>query len=151
MPDVRFLVDLAQAGNVVSEGTPCLDCNGTGIYLNPTTTVDEVLGCLTCRGTGEAPAVTTEGTPVKPGEPTTFYVTFGQKYRHEMHPTCEVAHPDGYVEVVAWNEMRARALVIHHLGAKWSHMYTDEPDLATFPRGAIARITEHGMDCWHHD
>jgi hypothetical protein len=75
-----------------------------------------------------------------------FYVTFGQQYLRELHPTCEVAHPDGYVEVVAWNELRARALTVHHLGTAWSFMYDDEPDLATFPLGVIARITEDGMD-----
>ena len=39
---------------------------------------------------------------------TTFYVTFGQQYPREPHPTFGKAHRDGWVEIEADDEMAAR-------------------------------------------
>jgi hypothetical protein len=50
----------------------------------------------------------------------TFYVTFGQQYRHEAHPTFPKAHPDGWVTVVAADELAARSLAVERLGTAWS-------------------------------
>lgn len=55
----------------------------------------------------------------------TFYVTFGQKYAREPHPTLAAAHPDAWVEVDADSEMEARQLVFRALWSKWAFMYAE--------------------------
>jgi hypothetical protein len=68
-----------------------------------------------------------------------YFVTFGQKYRTEEHPTLKEAHPDGVVEVPAINSDVAREIVVDKLGDKWCAIYSeDEIDLNHYPRGVIA-------------
>lgn len=71
----------------------------------------------------------------------TFYVTFGQKYREEIHP--QGAHPDGWTEVHADSELDARRKVVEHYGTKWAFLY-DESDFQRqrqhYPLGCIERI-----------
>jgi hypothetical protein len=69
-----------------------------------------------------------------------FYVTFGQQYHHEPHPTFPKAHPDGWVTVVAADELAARRLAVEWLGTAWSSIYDEEPDLALFRLGELHRI-----------
>lgn len=70
-----------------------------------------------------------------------FYITFGQKYRTEPHPTFDKADPDGVLEVEADNADEAREKVVAKLGEFWSFIYpADELDLDNFPLGVIASI-----------
>ena len=41
-----------------------------------------------------------------------YYLTFGQKYRREPHPSGLSVHPDGYVEIIASSFEEARATAI---------------------------------------
>jgi hypothetical protein len=70
----------------------------------------------------------------------TFYVTFGQQYCREPHPTLPTAHPDGWVTVVAADELAARRLAVEWLGTAWSSIYDEEPDRALFRLGELHRI-----------
>lgn len=70
-----------------------------------------------------------------------FYVTFGQRYSRERHPSLPAAHPDGWVVVVAPNMDAARHYAHLRLGSHWSGIYDAEdhnPDL--YPLGELARI-----------
>lgn len=72
----------------------------------------------------------------------TYFVTFGQQYRHEPHPVLRSAHPDGWFEVRgAVDEMEARVVVAALLGTAWSFIYTaaDFPR-RLFPRGCVATL-----------
>ena len=65
-----------------------------------------------------------------------FYVTFGQKYALEPHPKLTGANPDNWVEVEAWGEMAARAIVHEHLGCHWAALY-DESKWAKIRKGVF--------------
>jgi len=69
-----------------------------------------------------------------------YFVTFGQQYKREPHPTFGKAHPDGWLTVVAPDELTARDTVIGWLGTAWSFIYDEQPDLGWFPRGELHRI-----------
>lgn len=71
----------------------------------------------------------------------TFYVTFGQKYRHEPHPVLPEAHPDGYLAIEADTEEQARAKAFELTGGKFAFMYQTEPERAFYPLGEIDRVT----------
>lgn len=89
---------------------------------------------------------------------TTFYVTFNLKWATEQHPRFKDAHPEGWLEVEAPNELTARLLTIEHIGRAWAFIY-DERTWANvnehlanpmgaplFPRGCLGRISaEHGL------
>lgn len=69
-----------------------------------------------------------------------FYVTFGQKYREEPHPTHgELIHPDGYVVIHAEDYGKARRIAFTAFGDAWASCYHD---LITdyFPRGVLFEI-----------
>lgn len=70
----------------------------------------------------------------------TFYVTFGQQYPREPHPTFPAAHHDGWIEVQAEDETVARGYVVGRLGQQWSGIYNDGDDLGRhlYPLGALA-------------
>jgi hypothetical protein len=81
-----------------------------------------------------------------------FYVTFGQRYAREEHPSFPEAHPDGWVEVIADTEYAARVLTKKRLGTAWSHMYTEkiwkkyeenENSFARFPRGSLGTFRDN--------
>ena len=55
-----------------------------------------------------------------------YFVTFGQKYAREPHPTFPGAHPDGVLKVVAEDEADARRLVFDTIGRFWAFMYDEE-------------------------
>lgn len=73
----------------------------------------------------------------------TFYVTFGQRYRHEPHPY--MGHPDGWTEVQAPDYDQARSKVIHRYGNQWACLY-DEEDFKRpgykemYPKGRLELI-----------
>lgn len=79
-----------------------------------------------------------------------FYVTFGQKYRHEPHPMFKDAHPEGWVRVEAVDEYEARNLIASCIGPVWSFIYDERrfnPEAAKmrwYPKGELASITEAG-------
>jgi hypothetical protein len=52
-----------------------------------------------------------------------FRFTFGQKYYEESHP-CEYAHPNGFITVVAKDEMAARAYFIKRFGETYCSIFT---------------------------
>lgn len=70
-----------------------------------------------------------------------FYFTFGQRYRHEPHPTVgHLAHPDGWFTVEADDEIRARLKMIEACGQHWSGCYDKEPDRQLYKLGEIIKI-----------
>jgi hypothetical protein len=73
----------------------------------------------------------------------TFYVTFGQRYRREPHPSGHLIHPDSYVKVEArgWREAEARVLEV--FGQHYAFLYDEagfKPEL--FPRGEAGVLSE---------
>ena len=54
-----------------------------------------------------------------------FRFTFGVKYFYENHP-CEYVHPQGYITIVASNEMEARLWFIRNFGNKFCSVHTPE-------------------------
>lgn len=69
-----------------------------------------------------------------------FYVTFGQRYRYEPHPSGLPVDPDGVMEIEAESKEAAhtKAMDIFEGGF---HRLLDEDDWATakhyFPKGII--------------
>jgi hypothetical protein len=62
----------------------------------------------------------------------TFYVTFGQQYPREPHPTFGGAHRDGVVVLRAISMDEARTRAVNVLGTAWSGIY-EEGDQAWAP------------------
>lgn len=82
----------------------------------------------------------TEGIQKKP-----FYFTFGQRYRREEHPSYPLAHPDGYVTIVANNWEAARQKAVELFTAKEGLLFSMQYDDSNFndeyyPRGEIERF-----------
>ncbi len=70
-----------------------------------------------------------------------FYVTFGQRYRHEPHPSGYPIHPDGVVRVRAESEEEARGKTFEAFGGKWSFVYVEEEfEPEWYPRGELFSI-----------
>lgn len=70
-----------------------------------------------------------------------FAVTFGQKYREEVHPKVKYAHPDGYLVVEAAQMNEARQKAFNELGQSWAFIYPiDELNKDYFPLGELHRI-----------
>lgn len=67
-----------------------------------------------------------------------FYITFGDKYRHEEHPINEACHPDGYAVIKADNMTRAREVAFKHFKQYWAFIYDEnEFSPALYPKGVI--------------
>jgi len=82
----------------------------------------------------------TEGIQKKP-----FYFTFGQRYAREEHPSYPLAHPNGWVTIVAkdWETARRKAeeLFTHDGQLLFSHDYDDSNfESEYFPMGEIERF-----------
>lgn len=79
-----------------------------------------------------------------------FIITFGQKYRRETHPTFAKAHPDGWVVVVADDDMQARLEVIHRIGREWAFLYSSaEFEALTRPVAPLRQLYPRGeLDLW---
>lgn len=74
-----------------------------------------------------------------------FYITFGQRYRHESHSKwvntiTNYIHPDGYWEVEADSIDEARDKTFNTLGSEWSNIYKEIPEPDVFPLGSIGFI-----------
>ena len=68
-----------------------------------------------------------------------FYITFGQQYRYEEHPTG--GHPDGWFLIRAENESEAREAVFNLIDDKWAFIYSEERfNKSYFPGGCIKTI-----------
>jgi|GEM_PF-5390742 len=76
-----------------------------------------------------------------------WYVTFGQRYRRERHPSFPVAHPDGYLVVMGrglvLDEEAARTAVLYLCGTGWCMIYGSLADLSPhlYPMGPLATLT----------
>lgn len=69
----------------------------------------------------------------------TFYITFGQKYRHEPHALG--GHPDGYFSVMAEDVMNALEIVYAQLGHNWANLYAEDTlERPLFPLGELACV-----------
>lgn len=70
-----------------------------------------------------------------------FFVTFGQKYRHEKHPSGLNIHPDGYVIIYAESWIVARRIAFDKFGDNFSLIYC-ETDFNPhfFPLGPILEL-----------
>lgn len=55
-----------------------------------------------------------------------FFLTFGQKYRHQLHPSGKKINPDGWIEIFAYNYDLARQKAFEHFGSDWCWLYTEE-------------------------
>lgn len=74
-----------------------------------------------------------------------FVVTFGQRFRREVHARLPLAHPDGWVTIVADDYSDARLLAIVNLGTEWSGIYDGDPfvdEVEFYPRGELARLVD---------
>ena len=78
------------------------------------------------------------------------YVTFGQKYALQKHPTVPGAHPDGILEVEFRTDdyIEWRKRLIDVIGSFWAFDYDAEQisgDISLYPRGITHRLTEKGV------
>lgn len=64
-----------------------------------------------------------------------FYFTFGQRFRHDLHP--QGGHPDGWFTVAAEDSHKARLKMIDACGAAWAMQYEQEPSRQLFPLGEL--------------
>lgn len=72
-----------------------------------------------------------------------YYLTFGQKYRQNLHPLAVngiYPHPDGWVTIEADTYDEAKEIAYVTFGVHWSFIYTLEPDVGMFPRGELTVI-----------
>jgi hypothetical protein len=53
-----------------------------------------------------------------------FYITFGQQYRHEAHPSGLAIHPDGYVVIEAIDCFAARSKAFEMFGNHFCMLHT---------------------------
>ncbi len=88
-----------------------------------------------------------------------YYLTFGQKYRREEHPSGKHVHPDGYVVIVAEDYHAARDIVEQLYGRHWADLRQRSPRSAgppsctggtgrtCRPRRPLTRPTTHDANC----
>jgi hypothetical protein len=81
-----------------------------------------------------------------------FYLTFGQQYAREAHPTAGWIHPDGYVTIDAPDEATARTFAhAWTCGGRFCDLYAEDSEWAPprynhawgepgYPRGELARL-----------
>lgn len=70
-----------------------------------------------------------------------FYITFGQKYRRENHPSGYDISPDGVVQVVAPNYETARNIAVKSFGQEWSFIYPERyTEMDYYPLGVIMEL-----------
>ncbi len=82
-----------------------------------------------------------------------FFVTFGQQYAKEPHPSFPSAHPDGWVVVEAPDWDSARGIIVEELGIHWSGLYGKEYFMTDasrlYPKGELGRIPISDTEtCW---
>lgn len=74
-----------------------------------------------------------------------FYVTFGQKYRRELHPQAingVYPHPDGWFTIAATNLYNAQARAESVFGEHYAFVYPSLEELRTdyYPLGELGKI-----------
>lgn len=70
-----------------------------------------------------------------------FFLAFGNKYKHEPHPSGYDVNPDGWIEVFADTYDLARQKTMDIFGKEWCWLYTeDEFEQNHFPAGKIGQI-----------
>ena len=70
-----------------------------------------------------------------------YYVTFGNKYRTEPHPSGIVVNPDGYVTIRAESTNDAYSIALKHFGFNWGAMhYNKETVDKPFPVGSFLEL-----------
>lgn len=69
-----------------------------------------------------------------------FYVTFGFDYATRPHPLFPLAHPEGWVTIVAADEIQARAFAMMTFGTYWAFIYDYEPSIQMHPLGELAQL-----------
>lgn len=70
-----------------------------------------------------------------------FYITFGQKYRREAHPSGYNVSPDGVVRVVAPNYEAARELAVKSFGDQWSFIHPERyTKMEYYPQGVVMEL-----------
>lgn len=70
-----------------------------------------------------------------------FYITFGQKYRRETHPSGYDISPDGVIQVVAPNYETARDIAVKSFGQEWSFIYPERyTEMDYYPLGVIMEL-----------
>lgn len=73
----------------------------------------------------------------------TFYLTFGQKYRSEPHPTLRNASPDGWYVIDAPDEETAHELALAVVGKYWAFLYAEgEFCRELYAKGKLGEITQ---------
>lgn len=70
----------------------------------------------------------------------TYYLTFGQQYRDEPHPSGNEIHPDGWVEIKAKTYDDARRQAFATFGVYWCWLYGNEFEPESFPLGCLMTI-----------
>jgi hypothetical protein len=85
-----------------------------------------------------------QDTTVQQPAPREFRVTFGLRYRYDVHPQFPQAHPDGWLAIVARDEEIAWQVAHVVLDYDWAGIYAGPFDEAVWqnrhPAGEIARI-----------
>lgn len=76
--------------------------------------------------------------------PVEWFVTFGQQYPREPHPTFPGADHDGFVVIEAPDETTARRTAVDRLGQRWAFIYSADDWTAGdhadyYPKGELAR------------
>ena len=77
-----------------------------------------------------------------------YFVTFGQKYAREPHPTFPGAHPDGVLRVVAEDEDDAHRLVFDTIGTHWAFLYSEDrlaKSMNFYPYGVTHVLDSDGI------
>ena len=70
-----------------------------------------------------------------------FFLTFGAKYKYELHPSGIKIDPDGYIVIHAYNYDEARNLAFSEFGSKWSWLYDEKSFIPHyFPAGIMCEI-----------
>lgn len=76
------------------------------------------------------------------GQRVDCFITFGQQYRREEHPTWPLAHPDGWLRVTAASYEQARQVAFAVTDGAHAFDYPAEHfDQALYSRGEL-----HGID-----
>lgn len=75
-----------------------------------------------------------------------FYLTFGNKYRNELHPSGIVINPDGYVVITSHTYDEAREIALANFGNNWSFLYAEEDfNKSYFPAGILLEVTQKSI------
>jgi hypothetical protein len=70
-----------------------------------------------------------------------FFLTFGNKYKHELHQSGLKINPDGYILIYAHTYDLARQKAFDEFGKEWCWLYSEEEfQPSHFPDGKIGEI-----------